>query len=477
MQAAGTPPQSLLRTVAPPLLLVAIGVAVALGTATAGPIAFLPVFGVLFVVLVALRPEYGIALFLSTFLTRYPAWLAGSGFLTINNVLGALFLLLLSYKVYRDQDWWFLRSRELRVLLLVVAVYWVAERFNSPDIHYAELVGLYGHAAGTLQLFVNRCFFVLFFVNFIRTPAHVRMIYWLALGFMVVTALAGIQSILEGAGAYGYRATTGGEFIYEAINPNRLAMFAILAIAGLWYNMRRMRTGLNYLIVPVIVVLAFTVLLTASRSGLLGLLVCALAITIDERFGFRTLFNFGLALLLLMTMAIQFVPEKNLERITNLPGTTAASDLGSGSVERRQYVWGIAYELFLQSPIVGVGMGNWDVARFLHDPKRSTGSPHSSYLLALVEGGIFALALMLYLLWCTWDNLRWAERYLVDPRFPLASLAWVVKAAKASLLVLIFFSLFADLWQLVILFWLVGLSIVIRRMVEQVLAGKPVPAA
>jgi hypothetical protein len=31
----------------------------------------------------------------------------------------------------------------------------------------------------------------------------------------------------------------------------------------------------------------------------------------------------------------------------------------------------------------------------------------------------------------------------------------------------VFFSLFADLWQLVILFWLVGLGIVMRRLVEQ----------
>jgi hypothetical protein len=33
--------------------------------------------------------------------------------------------------------------------------------------------------------------------------------------------------------------------------------------------------------------------------------------------------------------------------------------------------------------------------------------------------------------------------------------------------VLVFFSLFADLWQMVILFWLVGLGIVMRRLVEQ----------
>src|SRR6185295_10069381 len=133
------------------------------------------------------------------------------------------------------------------------------------------------------------------------------------------------------------------------------------------------------------------------------------------------------------------------------------------SVERRKYGWEVAIELFEQNPVLGVGMGNWEIARFLMDPTHSTGAPHSSYLLALVEGGSICLLVFIILLWCTWQNFRWAESYMVDPLFPLSNLAWIVKGAKASLLVLIFFSLFADLWQLVILFWLVGLSIVIRR--------------
>jgi hypothetical protein len=74
------------------------------------------------------------------------------------------------------------------------------------------------------------------------------------------------------------------------------------------------------------------------------------------------------------------------------------------------------------------------------------------------------------LLWRCWHNIRFAERYMDDPGFPLSrNLRWVVKSAKTDFIVLIFFSLFADLWQLVILFWLVGTSIVVRRLVEQTL--------
>jgi hypothetical protein len=67
----------------------------------------------------------------------------------------------------------------------------------------------------------------------------------------------------------------------------------------------------------------------------------------------------------------------------------------------------------------------------------------------------------------TWNNFRFAETWIRAANGPLSDLLWIVKAAKASLLVLLFFSLVADLWQLVILFWLVGLGIVLRRLVER----------
>jgi len=165
---------------------------------------------------------------------------------------------------------------------------------------------------------------------------------------------------------------------------------------------------------------------------------------------------------------LPFVPERTLERITNLPGTEAAQvGEGAGSLERRQYTWEVAVELVRESPFLGVGIGNWDVARFFKDPTRSTAAPHSSYLLALVEGGLFCLLGFLGLLWCTWRNFREVEAYVVDPSFPLRDLSWIVKSCKISFVVLVFFSLFADLWQMVILFWLVGLGIVMRRLVEQ----------
>ncbi len=455
------------RGMGPGLAVVVVAALVGIGTIAFGSLILLAIVGLLGAALIVARPEYGIALFLSTFLMTYPEALQGSGYLTINNVLGALFLVLLTYKVYREEDWWFLWRPELHLLAFVVVVYWLSELINAPDPAQVSLLGVVEHT-GTFRTFVNRVLFTLFFINFIRAPEHVRMIYMLAIAFMVVSAFTGMYGVLTGGGRYGYRATTEAAIISGAVNPNRLAMFSIIAIGGLWYFMQSLRAMLRLLIMPTLVVLALVVFMTASRSGLLGLGVAVLTILIDQRVSLNTVLTFALGGLLLMMAVVQFVPEKSLERLTTLPGTAAArTGLGAGSLERRQYTWEIAWELARESPFVGVGMGNWEIARFLKDPTQSTGAPHSSYLLVLVEGGIFCLAGFLLLLWQTWQNLRVCDLHMRDPSFPLADLLWIVKSCEVSFVVLIFFSIFADLWQLVILFWLVGLGIVMRRMVEQ----------
>lgn len=458
-----------------------VGIALLIGVSSAsyGERALLPVFGAVALVVIVVRPEIGIAVFLSTFLMAYPRWMQGSGYLTLNNVLGGIFAVLLTYRVYRDQDWWFLKVREIQVLLVVIAIYWVSETLNSPDAMRASLLGAGFYFAEGLRIFVNRVAFTLFFINFIRTPGHVRMILMLTLGFMTITALTGVQTVLAGGGLAGYRAFTGADdlvagqagLIRAAGNPNRLAMFAVLAIAGIWHLVQSMRVPfVRGIGLVTIVLLALAVFLSASRSGLIGLGICALLLLADGGFSVRKIASLLFAALALSVMVVQFVPERSLERITNIPIAGIETTYEGGtSVERRSYAWEVAYDLWRENPpLIGVGMGNWPVARFLSDPARLAGAPHNSHLLALVEGGPIVALLFIFLLWNTWRSLTYSLHYVTLPGFPLAELTWVVKTARVSLVVFTFFTLVADLYNLVILFLLVGTSIVVRRQVEQV---------
>ena len=243
------------RSFLPTAALLILGAVVGVSTIAIGPLAVLPVFGSLVFGLIVAFPEYGFALFLSTFLMTYPQVLQGAGLLTINNILGGIFLILLAYKVYQDEDWWFLRSRELHILAFIVLIYYLSARLNAPDPRLLPLIGVQEHGADNLRTLITRSAFVVFFINYIRTPAHVRMIYVLAIAFMVTSALSGILGVLRGGGLYGYRATTEAAIIASAYNPNRLAMFAILAIAGLWYLMRSLRLrALAIFVLPAIAI-------------------------------------------------------------------------------------------------------------------------------------------------------------------------------------------------------------------------------
>ncbi|GBD25698.1 hypothetical protein HRbin30_01022 [bacterium HR30] len=470
MQGLGTlSPPSSERSWGPMVLVVALALVGGAGSVFLGGATVILIFGLFLLALIITRPHYGIALFLSTFLMTYPRALQGVGFLTINNVLGLIFLVLLAYRVYRERDWSFVTMPEVQLLAFIVAMYFVSGRINGPDPHTLELLGEQELSAANMRIFVNRVAFTVFFIAFIRTPEHVRMIYLVGLAFMVASALSGVQGVIQGGGLYGYRATTEARLVAAAYNPNRLAMLAVFSVAGLWYFRRSLTLpGLRTALILAIAVMGLAVFMTASRSGLLGLAVCFAGILWDEKVRLRAVVNWILGAVLVGVLVAQFVPERSLERITNLPGTQQAQvGEGSGSLERRSRTWQVAWELFLDSPFLGVGMGNWEVARFLKDPARSTAAPHSSYLLALVEGGVFCLAGFLLLLWRTWQNYRYAEAWMVAaPPSAVTDLLWIAKAAKISLLALVFFSLVADLWQFVLLFWLVGISVVLRRLVE-----------
>jgi O-antigen ligase len=455
------------RGVLPALSLALLGSVVGVGMAVVGPVAVLPLFGLLFFGLVAMHPEYGIALFLSTFLVTYPGTLQGSGSLTINNLMGGIFLILLSYKMYRERDWWFLRVTELRLLGFICLVSYLANRFNGPDPRLLALLGVIESAPLTSRTFLSRSIFTLFFVNFIRTPWHVMMIYSIGVIFMIGACISGVQGMTQGTALHGYRAVSA--VISAAANPNRLAIFALMSIAALWYLMRWWRAPvLPVVVLPLIAVMALAVFMTGSRSGLLGLCVCVVAIAIDEGLGVRQLVGAALVGALTLILVAQLVPEKTYDRLTNLPFTEAGeTGLGSSSLGRRREGWRQAFKMFEQHPVIGIGIGNWQLARFLSDPTRDTTAPHSSYVLAAVEGGIISLAAFLVLLWRTWRNFRYAESYVSDPDSPLSNMQWVVKGGRVSFLVLVLFSVFADLWQFVALFWLVGLGIVLRRLVDQ----------
>jgi O-antigen ligase len=186
---------------------------------------------------------------------------------------------------------------------------------------------------------------------------------------------------------------------------------------------------------------------------------------------------YALAVVVIGGMLIQeVVPQQALDRITNIPGISRqdpnSSAAGEGSIERRKYTYEIGIKIWQKAPLVGVGPGNWPYVRFLTDPLRSAAAAHNSYLAALAEGGIITLALYALLFYVVIRDLLRCER---DPRIVEQArrdgLEWLLAATRICLIAFLVFSLFADLWDLVFSYFLLGVAAVL---IERY---RPMPAA
>src|SRR6185295_2843558 len=187
--------------------------------------------------------------------------------------------------------------------------------------------------------------------------------------------------------------------------------------------------------------LVLTVLLTASRSGFLGLGVLFFLLMRARGGGKGGRLQIVLFAFLAVGMMLTIVPEQSLERIGNLNPVAAGrgGNIGTHSTERRVETVGLGWDIFLEYPILGIGIGNFrEVARQIYnDPFYRP--PHNSYIWALSEGGIFTFGLFLLLFYVTIRDIRWVQRSPATPD----DVRWIAAAIEPSIYLLLFYSIFA----------------------------------
>lgn len=470
-----------------PLLLV---LALAAGSVVAGPefvtVGFIACAGA---IVVALRPQWGVAIILFLLMVQYGSRRyeregvaggianflpQGSGLLTVNNLLGVFLGLLLVYHVYRDGDWSFLKSRVLRLMLLITAVLVFSALISGIDVNDQAALGLQSTSAqDPSRQLISRALFLLLFVFFIQKPRDLRVIVTLFVGLAVITAWSGSESSLTGAGRLAdseYRAGGLDVLIQSTKNPNRLALIATLGLVYIWeYSQAyRLQHWRRWLAMGGVLLMIVTVFLTASRGGLVGLVFTGLILFVRRRGGSGR-FLYAIAVVCLGAIFVQeIVPEEAMQRITNIPGISkpdyGGNAPGAGSTERREYTYRIGIQIWKKAPVVGVGPGNWPYMRFITDPLRSAAVAHNSYLAALAEGGAITLGLYLVLFYTTIrDLLRCEASARILARAKAEGLDWILAATRICLIAFMVFSIFSDLWDLVFSYFLFGVAAVLIK--------------
>jgi len=342
--------------------------------------------------------------------------------------------------------------------------------FTLPDSAIQRLLVRRIGAKGTgvdyteRQLFqyFSRVAFVVFVLQFVRTPRQMSAVF--------MTLLACILAAVPDALARYAQAGMEEEFrlrasiVNWADNVNRFAFGCVLGIAFLYHVFNTARSRLaqvasalgTLLLIPLVV-------MSASRSGFLGM--CLLAVLIGSGAfgthgaghspGTTVLGVASLVLVGILTFLFVLGPQMQ-ERILNINPFAEQHLEGARSSQQRAESAEESFDLFRRYPILGTGIGNFRWVNKYHHHSRWK-PPHNSYLWAGAEGGIVLLSLYLVLFGSMWRRLgRLRSAYAGR-----ASLSLYPNWLRVYMVLLLFFSFFADVWLEVHVFLLVAATVLL----------------
>lgn len=449
------------------MAIVGLGMAVAFATSSgqeATAIALLiaaPILGA-----VVLRPQVGVLLVMTNYLfASYPTPIRGEGLLTINNVLGVILTVLMVAELAQRPDFWFLATPQFK-LYVAIGVVFIAGTIAS-QYQFPELRATWGkkrmldQTAPLAREFVTRLAYLVLACHFLSSRRSIKWAIGVMMGCLILVVPSALYGYLTGRAEAGYRAAA--EFSIGT-NANRLAFLCLMQAALWWYLAQTQRAGLRLVSNGLIGSLILTLFLTASRSGFLGLGVLMFLLTRKRSLVGGGRFRVVALAMVTIGMLLTVVPEENLARLQNLNpfATRRSHEIGGYSTERRVATVDLGWQIFTDYPVLGVGLGNFrEVARQIYvDPFYR--SPHNSFLWSLSEGGVFCFLLFMALFYVTWRDIRWLQE---APALP-DELRWFAAGLEPALLLLLFYSFFADMFLSPVTYILVILVMVSRRFVE-----------
>jgi len=448
------------------------------------------VLGVLAVVVMIVAPIFGIVVFIGTLLLGLPAFLAGDGRLTANNLLGLILVAVLMVHVSLSRDIWFIKSPEV-ILFALIGFVLVGSLMHARHVYIPHVPPLKDFTENTLFIFGSRLVFLCMFVTFVRSKKHVLLVLFAVLVFTMAvipsafSSLASYKAEEDVATGKMIDTDTGkatefrvqSETTSWSKNENRLAFMCNVSILLIWMFIQIVRSQLVRVIgFVMMLVMAGLTLSTASRSGFLSLGIVFVFLLFQKGVSWPFRFSVMGAMMMCGLIVLLVLPRASYERLMNYSLDQSTRPEAWRSTQSRIETNQHALDIYLSAPVLGVGPGNF---RWLHRERYpytlAAGRPnHNSYLWAATEGGTLALGLYLILFFVVWRHLSAAQKL-----YPPGEALWhVTRFLRGFFAVWIFFSLFADFWLEIHLYLIAGLTmILLRRRFEEypALETGPVP--
>lgn len=287
--------------------------------------------------------------------------------------LAAFVVTLTAIVIWREN----LRIRWMHWVFLLFVLWCAASFFWSIDPETS-----YGRIKTYLQLFL------MVFVVF-QWAEEERKMFALLEAFVLgcwVAILSTLKNFYFGGLEDWQRIAASG------FNPNDMAIIIALGIPMAWYLGLKLtaRRGWLYRLYPFVAPVA--VALTASRGGLIIMLIAMLFVVCTfQKVSTRGKVLFVAAWLSVLVVGYQLVPAESLQR-----WATIGTEITQGSLNSRLYIWEAGLKVFSNNPILGVGAGAFRTG-VIRQLGRAI-APHNVYLSILVEQGLIGLGIFLTML-------------------------------------------------------------------------------
>lgn len=307
---------------------------------------------------------------------------------------------------------------------------------------------------------------VVFYVLLVTTIHDEEGLKHVAVGFVAVMGLYLLHSFREYLGGrHTYRMGIARMIgVDETLgDPNSFGasiVFALPVVVALWKAQIGGKPG-RVLLFGYVGLSSLCVLLTGSRSSLLGLLVWFAVVIWGTKYRLKALALFA-AMAPVAFVALPESLQTRFETIIN-PAVGPANARESGEGRYHGFVMG--FELWANSPLTGVGPGAWRPAT------NSKIESHNLYGQLVGETGALGAASFVMLLLCFWANLRMIRRIRREVPAWQNDLVFTLPAAIGLAVFLLLFmgnfghNLFRFTWL-----WYGGFLVIARHCVARRLA-------
>lgn len=241
-------------------------------------------------------------------------------------------------------------------------------------------------------------------VNAIRTEGQLRFYLLFFLGCFVLFPVRG--TLVGGDTVMG---RSVWNYVYN--NPNDLAALSLIAlgVAIALYMSEPSRTLMKLIAGISALLLLVVILLTQSRGAFIGLVVATmpalLKMLVKQS---RQFIGVGIVVALIIGLT---VPASVWERLSSIEKLTSMETIAEadpeGSAKARAETQKVAWQIFRDHPIFGVGLGVYPFANARYAPNVGAKDTHNTYLNLAAETGLPGL-----ILWCALVGsvLRYAYR-------------------------------------------------------------------